>query len=148
MTPKEINWDAELAKVDKAMGAGSPAPAPAPVPRGQAPAPSPRASQGAIAGTWVRLILALVLGLAMTEWPYLHGCGIPLFLYIGAVLTVLVASVWSLVSSWRTRSTYAHGLSVVLMIWGLALGAREVLPRIGYARVAATWMCAQPVPGK
>ena len=148
MTPKEINWDAELAKVDKAMGAGgaSPAPAPAPAPRGSAPAPTPRAGQRAIAATWFRLILALGLGIGMTQWPYLHGCGIPLFLYVGAVITVVVASVWSLISSWRSRSAIAHGVSVVLLIWGLALGAREALPRVGYAKQAATWMCVQPAP--
>jgi hypothetical protein len=148
VSPKEINWDAELAKVDKAMGgsAAGGAPVPAPAPKGKSPAPTPQASRRAVFATWLRLGLALGLGLAMTQWPYLHGCGIPLFLYIGAVITVVVASVWSLISSWRTRSTYAHGTSVVLLIWGLALGAREVLPRIGYAKDASTWMCAQPQP--
>lgn len=145
MSPKEINWDAELAKVDKVMGSGGASGAPAPVtPRPSAPAPV--ASRRAIMATWLRLVLALLVGIGMTQWPYLHGCGIPLFLYMGAVLTVIVASLWSLVSSWRSRSTLAHGLSVVLLIWGLGLGAREVLPRVGYAKAAATWLCAQPKP--
>src|SRR5437879_5306353 len=120
-----------MAKVDKAMGGsgGAPVPAPAPVaPRDRSAVAAPQASKRAIVATWVRLVLALGLGIAMTQWPYLHGCGIPLFLYLGAVITVVVASVWSLISSWRSRSTYAHGLSVVLLIWGLGLGARELLP--------------------
>ncbi|HEY2824534.1 MAG TPA: hypothetical protein VGI83_03220 [Gemmatimonadales bacterium] len=150
MTPKEINWDAELAKVDKVMGAGggANAPAPVPAPRGGSPAPAPKASQRAVVATWTRLILALVLGLAMTQWPYLHGCGIPLFLYLGAVVTVIVASMWSLISSWRTRSVRAHTISVILLFWGAALAAREVLPRIGYAKQASTWMCTQPAPSR
>ena len=150
MTPKEHNWDAELAKVDRAMGAGAPAPAPAPAPpthRADAALP-PAATRRAVFATWVRLGLALGLGLAMTQWPYLHGCDIPLFAYMGAVITVIVASLWSLISSWRTRSVRAHTISVVLLFWGSALAAREVLPRIGYAKQAANWMCAQPAPDR
>jgi hypothetical protein len=144
VTPKD--WDAELAKVDKAMGAGAPAPAPAPAPptHRAAAAPPAVATRRAVFATWVRLGLALCLGLGMTQWPYLHGCGIPLFLYLGAVLTVVVASTWSLISSWRTRSVRAHTISVVLLFWGSALAAREVLPRVGYAKQAANWMCLQP----
>jgi hypothetical protein len=94
--------------------------------------------------TWARLALGLALGAAMTQWPYTHGCGVPLFAYLFGVLAVLIAALWSSVSSWRTRSAVAHFLSLALFVWGGFLAAREVLPRIGYAKQAAAWVCAVP----
>ena len=96
--------------------------------------------------TWVRLLLALGLGIGMTQWPYTHGCGLELDAYLVGVGTVIVASFWTMLSSWRSRSGFAHFLSAALLFWGIALGAREVLPRIGYARQGASWICrAAPV---
>ena len=40
------------------------------------------------------------------------------------------ASVWT----WRHRAARAHVLSLLLVLWGLVLGAIEVLPRVGYAK--------------
>jgi hypothetical protein len=54
---------------------------------------------------------------------------------------VIAASLWSLVSSWRTRSEFAHFLSIGLLFWGAVLAAREVLPRVGYARETSAWLC-------
>jgi hypothetical protein len=157
------DWDKEMAEIDK-MLAAAPAPPPTPpVPAGKAaraPAAPPAGSAQARAGgpgkyaplfTWVRLTLGLLLGAAMTQWPYTHGCGLPLFGYLGGVLAVLVAALWSTVSSWRTRSGFAHALSLGLFVWGGFLAAREVLPRIGYAKQTAEWTCAAPVvptPGR
>ena len=150
------DWDKELAAIDKLMAAGPPAPAASPAPAppaGRAPAPAPAggpARSAAAPGryarffTWVRLVLGLALGAAMTQWPYTHGCGVPLFAYLGGVAAVLVAAVWSTVSSWRTRSAVAHSLSLALFVWGGFLAAREVLPRIGYARQTAEWTCRAP----
>lgn len=150
------DWDKELAQIDKLIAQG-PAQAPAPVPaqRGRESAPpAAPAAAGAGAGrrphtpltTWLRLLLALLLGAGMTQWPYTHGCGIPLFGYLVAVGTVITASFWSMVSSWRSRSGFAHFLSVGLLFWGTFLGAREVLPRVGYAKQSASWFCTQPAP--
>jgi hypothetical protein len=51
-----------------------------------------------------------------------------------------------MLSSWKSRSGLAHFLSVALLFWGTALGAREILPRIGYSRQSASWTCrAAPV---
>jgi hypothetical protein len=147
-----------MADIDRVIAAGPPTPAPAqPAPLAQvarapsAPAAAPRGAAGgagryAALFTWVRLALGLSLGAAMTQWPYTHGCGLPLFVYLGAVLAVLVAGAWSLVSSWKTRSALAHFLALALIIWGGVLAAREVLPRIGYAKQAAEWICqGQPI---
>jgi len=139
------DWDKEMAKVDRAIAREGNVPSPAA--SRSAPAASTPPAGGARRGvffTWLRLSLALVLGISMTQWPYLHGCGFPLFAYLGGVITVLVASVWSMISSWRSRSVAAHFLSVGLLFWGSALGLREVLPRVGYARQTSSWFCAQP----
>ncbi|MEK7667070.1 MAG: hypothetical protein AAB409_00285 [Gemmatimonadota bacterium] len=138
------DWDRELAAIDKIIASGPPVPAaqPAAAPKGgRAPAAPGRY---AVLFTWVRLGLGLSLGAAMTQWPYTHGCGLPLFVYLGAVCAVLVAGVWSSVSSWKTRSGFAHFLSVALILWGGVLAAREVLPRIGYAEQSAEWVCRVP----
>ena len=151
------DWDKELAEIDKLIAAG-PAPAPAQEQAGRqsrqvAKAPSSSQPQAASGGgrlanlrysstfTWIRLILALGLGIGMTQWPYTHGCGMPLYGYMAAVGGVIVASFWSMVSSWKSRSGLAHALSIVLLFWGFGLAAREVLPRIGYAKQVATWEC-------
>ena len=140
------DWDKAMAKVDRAMAHSGGAPVPAASRPGPSAPSAPSAGVGHRAGffTWLRLSLALVLGIGMTQWPYLHGCGFPLFAYMGGVVTVIVASVWSMISSWRSRSVVAHFLSIGLLLWGSALGLREVLPRVGYARQSADWFCAQP----
>jgi hypothetical protein len=83
----------------------------------------------------------------MTQWPYTAGCGLPLAAYLAGVAAVIVAALWSMVSTWRTRLGFAHFLSIALLLWGAALAAREVLPRIGYAKQPAAWLCtAAPAP--
>jgi hypothetical protein len=159
LSPKDgpRDWDKELAQIDKLIGqGGAEAPAPVPAQRGKgASAPAGLAAPAPAAGrkphtsltTWLRLLLALLLGAGMTQWPYTHGCGIPLLGYLVAVGTVIIASFWSMVSSWRSRSGLAHFLSIGLLFWGTFLGAREVLPRVGYAKDTATWFCAErPAP--
>ena len=154
--PGPRDWDKELADIDKLIAAG-PAPT-APVQnqkqnqKNQVPESVGRAPSGggrlaslrySATFTWIRLILALILGIGMTQWPYTHGCGMPLYGYMAAVGGVIVASFWSMVSSWKSRSGLAHALSIVLLFWGFGLAAREVLPRIGYAKQVATWECAR-----
>jgi len=149
------DWDKEMAEIDKMIASGPPAPAaasqPAPVATAAraptAPGAPPRGAAGgryAVLSTWVRLVLGLSLGAAMTQWPYTHGCGLPLFVYLGAVLAVVIAGGWSGFSSWKTRSGLAHFLSIGLIVWGGVLAAREVLPRIGYAKQGAEWICQAP----
>ncbi len=150
------DWDKELAQIDKLIAAGAKAPPQSPAPAGGAGAPQRGSGPAAVAGlgaarpagggraaffTWVRLLLGLLLGAAITQWPYVRGCGIPLFGYLLAVAGVIVAGMWSAVSSWRTRSGLAHALSLALVCWGGVLAAREVLPRVGYAKTNATWLC-------
>jgi hypothetical protein len=154
---KSRDWDKELAQIDKliASGAGgaknppaaAPSAAPAPAARGGAAPAAAAPRRHLVVFTWVRLLLGLAIGVGITQWPYARGCGVLLFGYLGAVGGVIVAGLWSGISSWRTRSGLAHVLSLLLVFWGAILGAREVLPRVGYARTRATWFCPANPPG-
>ena len=97
-------------------------------------------------GTWARVALGLLIGVGMTQWPYTHGCGLHLLFYGVGVGAVLAAGVWSSVGSWKRRLAVAHTLSQLLIIWSLVLAAREVLPRVGYARAQGVWMCPDVAP--
>jgi hypothetical protein len=129
----------------------TPTPRPAPLPK------SPRVGtsssspdrRGLIA-LWGRVLLSVGLGAVMTQWPYAHGCGLPLLGYAGAVSMVMLAAAWIGFSSWRLRRGLPHILSLILFFWGIVLAAEQLLPRIGYAAESAAWRCAVkdslPVP--
>jgi hypothetical protein len=93
------------------------------------------------AALWTRMLLAVALGAAITQWPYAHGCGWPLAAYLGAAATVLIAGAGLAFDSWRLRSGTAHVLAVGLAFWSIVLVAEQVLPRVGYAADAAAWSC-------
>jgi hypothetical protein len=115
-----------------------------PVERRKAPRPRRAAegpTRGDLIGLWCRLLLGLVLAVAMTQWPYPRGCGVPLLGYFGAVATLMLAGTWVAVCSWRLRVGVAHMLALLLLLAGIGLAAERVLPRIGYAAERATWSC-------
>jgi hypothetical protein len=144
MSTEPRDWDRELAKIDRviarspAPGADSGAPAAAPA---RTPAPGGAATAFGVIATWLRVILGVVLAVGITQWPYPSACGVNLAVYLVAILAVVVAGLWSSISSWRRRLGWAHTLSLLVLLWGLFLLAREVLPRVGYARAVATWGC-------
>ena len=145
------DWDKELAKIDKQLESVSdaqlfPETKPAPGAPGKAPVGvSPGvAADRAAARSWpaiLRLTLAVILGVAILFWPYDNRCGAGLAGYLVAVAAVFGAGIWSAVWTWRHRAARAHTLSILLIGWGLLLGATEVLPRIGYAKQTLTWSC-------
>lgn len=150
------DWDKELADIDKLIAAG-PAPAQAQVPtapgKRQTAAPQPAGGGRPASGrretwtTWLLFVLAALLGAGLTFlWPYRQDCGMPLYGYLGSIAAFGVASLWSMVWSWRTRAAAVHFLSIGLLFWSAGLAAREVLPRIGYAKTAATWECRVSPP--
>ena len=150
------DWDRELAKIDKLIVAGG-GDAPPPVAKGHAdaraalaaPAAVPSLGPRAVAATWLWFLLAVLLGVGLAQWPYARSCGLPLYGYLGSIGVFGLASLWSTVWSWRTRSAVVHFLSIGLLFWGAFLGTREVLPRVGYARRGASWQCeraAAPTP--
>lgn len=111
--------------------------APSPV-ASAAPAVSPLAQR---IGVWVRVSLGLALAVAVTQWPYARSCGFSLYFYVATIMVVLVAGMWAARWSWRLRMGVAHTASLVILFFGLALTAGQILPRAGYAADVATWGC-------
>ena len=151
---KDRDWDKEMAQVDRLLSklpTHEPPPAPRPAGRtaagGLADAGEHRLTMREWLGTWVRVALGLVIGIAITQWPYAHACGLRLDLYLLAVSGVIAAGVWSSISSWKRRLAVAHTLSQLLVIWGVLLASREIFPRVS-ASSTATWSCpsAPPAP--
>lgn len=153
---KERNWDQEMREVDRLLaklpaadpeGAHASPPTPRRPVTAVGPGPGPaKATRGEWLGTWARVALGLAIGVGMTQWPYTHGCGIRLLTYGIGVAAVLAAGIWSSLSSWKRHLGVAHWLSQLLIIWGLVLAAREVLPRVGYAKVVGVWICPDVQP--
>ena len=146
------DWDAELKKIDKQLESMSDSaliPAPA---KGAPPAAKAAvAAERATTRTWpalLRLALATALAVGILFWPYPSRCGAGLAGYLVAVAAVTVGGVWSSVWTWRHRTARAHVLSLLLVIWGLVLGAMEMLPRTGYAKADVArpvgWVCTAP----
>ena len=147
------NWDAELKKIDKQLESMSdsaliPAPAKGAPPAAKSAVVAERESTR----TWpalLRLALATALAVGILFWPYPSQCGVGLAGYLIAVTAVIVGGLWSSVWTWRHRTARAHILSLLLVIWGLTLGATEVLPHAGYAKADAKrptgWSCSAPV---
>src|SRR2546425_6037109 len=52
-------------------------------------------------------------------------------LFRSGVTTVIAAGVWASISSWKRRLGFAHVVSQILIVWGILLLTREVLPRVG-----------------
>lgn len=97
--------------------------------------------QGQPLGAWLRVVLALGLGVTMAAWPYLRTCGLPLLGYLAAVVIVIVAGGWAAVACWRHRIALGHMMALALILYGIMLGLAELLPRTGYAVTHATWQC-------
>jgi hypothetical protein len=159
MTERPRNWDKELSDIDRVIekqGAGAaPHPgSPALPPAAGSPARvavpvSPTEAKRSAAITWFWTVLAVVLAAALPLWPYGKECGLQLFFYLGAATLALLAGIAGAVSAWATRSGLAQVLSLLVVLWSGAMGAREALPRTGYAAQAKTWLCPaapEPVP--
>lgn len=128
------DWDAEMRKIDQQIAA-APVQAATPVRAqgGGASVPTGRAETSTF-GVMARLGLACALGVAILFWPYSARCGFGVAGYLAAVGTLVVAGVWSSIWTWKHRAAKAHTVSLLLITWGIVLGAVVVLPRIGYAR--------------
>jgi hypothetical protein len=103
--------------------------------------PNDAPTLGESVALWARVFFGMVFGGAMTQWPYLYECGLPLLGYLGAVAMVMITGVGIAVASWRLRSEGPHILALVILFWGIILAAEQVLPRIGYAAEQASWSC-------
>jgi len=157
---KERDWDKEMAEVDRLLKklpdadptlgrrAGYEPTAKKPslstvTPRGGVAPPS---GSGRL-GTWAKVALGVLVGIGVAPgvWPYSHGCGLRLIFYLLGVTTVVAAGVWASLSSWKRRLGFAHVIAQVLIVWGILLVTREVLPRVG-SHAAALWLCPDVSP--
>ena len=150
------DWDAELKKIDRQLESMSDsALIPAPAKTAPPAAKAANVAERLATRTWpafLRLALATALAIGILFWPYPSRCGVGLAGYLVAISAVTVGGLWSSVWTWRHRTARAHALSLLLVLWGLVLGATEILPRIGYAKPDAErpagWLCTAPVvPG-
>jgi hypothetical protein len=142
------NWEKELAKIDKQLESMADE---ALLPSTGAKSPEAKAevkarqSRTRTLGVLARLTLAVALGVGMLFWPYDARCGFGLAAYLGAVLVLAGSGVWTAIWSWRHQAPRAHVLSLLILLWGITLGAVEILPRTGYAKPdpghPATWLC-------
>ncbi len=158
------DWDKELAEIDKLIAAGgkpgaepAPAPAPAgpPARRGAAPAVAPAESPPTavgprptrrrdLAAVWFKVILGVLGAGALAIWPYGKACGVLLDVYLVGVLAVIAAGAWAMRGAWVHRRGAAFLVGLAVFLAGLWLATAEILPRVGYARTAATWTCPSP----
>jgi len=154
---KERDWDREMREVDRllaklpegdpTLGRGVPT-----VPVSARPGlgvgaggtlPASPARGRAWITTWMRVGLGLALGIGMIVWPYSHACGLKLVFYLIGATAVTVAGVWSALTSWKRRLGIAHTLSIILIIWGLGLAGRQLLPRL-YGKTPVPFFCPEP----
>ena len=105
------------------------------------PAQPAAVTRGDRVALWARVVLGMVFGGVMTQWPYPHECDLPLLGYLGAVAMVMVAGAWIAIASWSRRNGLIHILALLLFFWGIVLAAEQVLPRIGYAAEHWAWRC-------
>ncbi len=143
------DWDKEMAEIDKVLAKTPPAQLTERSSAGSSPAASPTRGGAVTApagrrqalSTWFRVGLGVALAAGMTQWPYFHACGTALFVYLGAIGMVAVTGIWGLMTTWRRRMGLAHAISLVVLLSGGILAAASILPRTGYAKRTATWIC-------
>jgi hypothetical protein len=83
---------------------------------------------------------------ALIYWPYPAACGSGLAIYLGLVAALGLAGVATSTTAWRHRAPFVHLVGLAMIVAAGVLGAREVLPRVGYAAIAPggtapTWAC-------
>jgi hypothetical protein len=139
MTEQPRDWDKEMADIDRAIAkqGGTPEARPAvtPVPR-----------RRFVALAWFWTLMAILLAVALIVWPFDKTCGIRLIFFLGAVLVTITLGGLGVFTSWAHRQGIAFLLSLLVMLWAGISAAREVLPRVGYARHALDWTCPPPPP--
>jgi hypothetical protein len=152
VTDQQRNWDKEMADIDRVIQeqgsgvAGGPVAAPGPRPGAPPSSPAP-ARRGSVAITWLWVVLAVALAVALPLWPYQRTCGLQTIFFLGATGITAIVGGLAAASSWVNRRGLAHVVSLLVIAWAAAVAASEVLPRVGYARETRTWTCAAtPVP--
>ena len=145
----EINWAVELRKIEREFDGLPPEPTPTDLRHKRDAEREEREREDAAAasfGVYFRLTLVLCLAVSLACWPYEVTCGAMLSGYLGAIVMLVVAGIWTATATFTHRMPKRHLTAVLVVLWGLMLGAAQVLPRIGYANPApgrsTTWRCS------
>lgn len=141
MTEQPRDWDKELADIDRAI-AKQPTTPPTRASGGGLPGPQRRF----VALAWFWTLLAALLAVALIIWPFDKTCGLRLIFFLGATVLALVLGVLGSITSWAHRQGLALLLSLLVILWAGVMAAREILPRVGYAKQAKAWTCPEPPP--
>ena len=88
------------------------------------------------------VVLGVALSAALPYWPYGNSCSWGLYLYLTAVTLVVVTGIWGAKLTWDARLGRSHSIAIAVVLWGVALVAAEVLPRIGYAQSTVAQICS------
>lgn len=152
MAEQPRDWNKEMAAIDKVMAKqpiGAPAPAPSAGARAlpAGPAAAAPAMRHSLVVVWLKLLLAVGLAVALPFWPYPRSCGLNLFFYLGGVGAALLVGVWAGHATWHRRAGFGHLLALLSTLAALGYATAEALPRLGYAKQPAAWICpAAPTP--
>lgn len=149
MADQRRDWDKEMAAIDQviakggyvAPSGGAPAAAPSGGVAPVAAAAAPALGRRAWLGTWLRTLLGVALAIGLNVWPWSHICGLRLYWYLAAIGLLALTGTWVMLVSWRRRSGLPHILGLLMLGYAVWLGASEVLPRVGYAKVVHSWAC-------
>ena len=110
------------------------------------PARRERRSRRAQLALLFRVLLGVAAVAALVYWPYPARCGPALAYYLALVAALGLVGVTTATSAWRHRAAFVHLLGLAMLTGAAVLGAREVLPKVGYAIPTlahpATWICA------
>ena len=146
----EINWALELKKIEREFDGLPPEPSPSEQRLNRDVERRERERQEAIGasfGVYFRLTLVVSLGISLVCWPYDVTCGAMVFGYLSAVVVLVVGGMWTAVATFTHQMPWRHIVALLMVLWGLSLGAAEVLPRIGYANPSPTrstsWSCSE-----
>ena len=146
----EINWALELKKIEREFDGLPPEPSPNEQRQKRDVERRERQRQEAIGasfGVYFRLTLVVSLGISLVCWPYDVTCGAMVFGYLAAVVILVVGGIWTAVATFTHQMPWRHLVALLMVLWGLSLGAAELLPRIGYAnpapRRSTSWSCSE-----
>ena len=144
----DIDWATELRRIEREFDGLPPEPTPGELRARRAAEARERerkAKGAAMRGTWARLCLVIGLSAGIVLWPYGRACGAGLLAYAGAVVVIVVGGLWVASRTWRLRMARAHGLALLVALWGLLLWGDLILPRVGYAAIdpanPPAWRC-------
>lgn len=144
----QIDWNAELRKIMREFEGLPPEPSPEELRRQYEAERAERARREAattVRGMVARVSLVLVLAAALPLWPYAARCGAGLAAHLGAIAMLAAGGSWAAACAWQRRMPKSYTVSLLALLWALALAAQQVLPRTGYAAHAgypATWRCS------